>query len=110
MKEFEVIPDHSGPPVFALGSATREALEEFVAIVASVRLDPIDLNYDAANIQFARGSLPKNLRQSACVSLRTLRDIIGMARDLQNPPKASDGDGTSSAKVGSGTNQNEAPQ
>jgi len=112
MKEDVFVPDHSEPPVFAPESATREALlEEFLEMVSDITLDPVDLNYDAVNIQFARGSLTKDLRRSACVSLRTLRDIIRMARDLQSAPKASDGDGTSSAKVGSGmTPENEASQ
>lgn len=112
MTEDVFIPDHGPPPVFAPESATREArLEEFLEVVSGVSLDPIDLNYDAVNIQFARGSLTRELRQSACVSLRTLRDIIRMARDLQNASKASDGGGTSSAKGGSGmTPENEASQ
>lgn len=90
MKEDVFIPDHGPSPVFAPESATRE----------QIRQEMVDELADAIL------KLPLTKSQTE-IAKAILRAAI---RTIQNPPKASDGDGTSSAKGGSGTNQNEASQ
>lgn len=54
----------------------------FLARVAAVPLDDIDLEYLAVNLIYGRGSKPKEVKKDAAQAVRTLRVIIRDARRL----------------------------
>ena len=66
----------------------------FVENLALMPLDPSQMNYDAINTLYSRGALPKALKQSAVKSIRTLRDVVAIAREMtgiQGPDPVQDG-------------------
>jgi hypothetical protein len=67
----------------AATASAEPSAAEFLARVAGSDWEDIDLAYAATNVLYARGSLGRETRRTACSAIRTLQAILKDARQLK---------------------------